>query len=394
MIRLAAALWVAASVFASEFSERRARLKDTTLVVLGLPLADGETRDGYFQDPSFFYLTGIRDPGGALIVRGGESTIYLPRRDAKAESWHGRMLAFEDQPALDATLKPWEEFEADAAKLEGPVATPARSVELLKKLAPQAEIRDAAETMARLRNVKSASELAAIGRAIEATIAAHRTAWRTARPGLFEYELAESMTGIYRRRGCERHAYPPIVGSGPNGLILHYFRNNRRMDSGELVLMDVGAECSGYAADITRTIPVTGKFTPRQREIYQAVLKAERAVIAAAKPGVTMAQLKQIAVDSLNDREEPLGEYLIHGVAHHVGLEVHDAEIKGEPVVAGSVITIEPGVYLPKENMGIRIEDMVLITESGARVLTASLPVEVEEIEREMARLAPTPSAP
>jgi Xaa-Pro aminopeptidase len=178
------------------------------------------------------------------------------------------------------------------------------------------------------------------------------------------------------------------VGSGPNATVLHYFRNDRRMDAGELVLMDVGAECSGYAGDITRTIPVNGKFTPRQRELYNAVLKAEKAVIAAAKPGLTTAQLKKIAVDSLNDREEKLGDYLIHGVSHHIGLDVHDLSIKDAPLTAGAVITVEPGVYLPKEGIGIRIEDMIVVTENGARVLTAALPREAEEIERIMSSRA------
>ena len=169
------------------------------------------------------------------------------------------------------------------------------------------------------------------------------------------------------------------------------------MDSGELVLMDVAAECSMYASDITRTVPVNGKFTPRQRELYDVVLGAQKAAIAAIKPGVMLGSsknkigLQKIAADYIDshgkdEKGNSLGKYFIHGLGHHVGLDVHDATDPALPLEAGMIITIEPGVYLPQEGIGIRIEDVVLVTENGAKVLSSSLPREVNEIEKAMAR--------
>ena len=375
---------------ASDFSDRRAALEDTlkgkSLVVLGLSEEEGDTRDGFFQEPNFYYLTGLKDPGGALVMKNGAATIYLDHRDEKKERWTGKKLAFEDRPDLGSPLKSSDKLEGDLKDITGKLYVLPGGKERLRKLAPKAELEDATPILARMRNVKSPGELSTMQKAIDASIAAHRTSWQTAKPGMFEYQLASAMSGVYFSMGCQRNAYPPIVGSGPNATVLHYFLNSRRMDAGELVLMDVGAECDGYAGDITRTVPVNGKFTPRQRELYDAVLAAENAVIAAAKPGMTPAQLKEIAVKSLDSRKEKLGKYLIHGVSHQVGLEVHDAYVKDDPFPLGSVITVEPGVYIPEEGIGIRIEDMILLTREGAKNLTAALPREADEIEREMAK--------
>ena len=203
------------------------------------------------------------------------------------------------------------------------------------------------------------------------------------------------MVGTYLMDGCRRSAYAPIVGSGPNSTTLHYSRNSRRMDEGEVVVMDVAAECENYASDITRTVPANGKFTARQREIYEIVLGAQRAAIAAVKPGMTLTKktpnnLYQIAYDYINTHGkdlhgEPLGKYFTHGLSHHVGLDVHDESDTTAPLKAGMVITIEPGIYIPEENIGVRIEDVVLVTETGAKVLSGALPVDPDEIERVIA---------
>jgi Xaa-Pro aminopeptidase len=199
------------------------------------------------------------------------------------------------------------------------------------------------------------------------------------------------MTSVYFERGCERHAYPPIVGSGPNSVILHYMTNHRRIDSGEVVVADVGAECSDYASDITRTVPANGKFTPRQREIYEIVLGAQKAAIAAVKPGMRLRadgpSLYQVAYDYINSHGrdlhgQPLGKYFVHGLGHYVGLDVHDPGDYAAPLKAGMVITVEPGIYIPEENIGIRIEDVVVVTADGARVLSAALPREIADIEK------------
>jgi Xaa-Pro aminopeptidase len=204
------------------------------------------------------------------------------------------------------------------------------------------------------------------------------------------------MAATYLDLGCERGAYAPIVASGPNAVYLHYDRNSRRMEGGELLLMDVGAECAGYAADVTRTIPVNGHFTARQRELYDVVLGAQKAVIEAVKPGVTIGRetsnnLNQVASDYFNSHGRDLhgaslGKYFTHGISHHIGLEVHDPSDPAAPLEEGMVISVEPGLYIPEEKIGIRIEDMVLVTRDGARLMTAALPREAADIERLMVK--------
>jgi Xaa-Pro aminopeptidase len=213
---------------------------------------------------------------------------------------------------------------------------------------------------------------------------------------VYEYQVVASMAAVYLDRGCERGAYAPMVTSGPNGVFLHYEINKRRMETGDLLLMDVGAECAGYAADVTRTIPVDGHFTPRQLELYNAVLGAQRAVIELVKPGVTIGRdtpnsLQNVAMAYLNSHGHdlhgrPLGKYFTHGISHHIGLEVHDPADLTAPLEEGNVISVEPGLYIPEEGIGIRIEDMVLVTHDGSRVLSTALPKDAAEIERRMAR--------
>jgi len=195
---------------------------------------------------------------------------------------------------------------------------------------------------------------------------------------------------IHEDAGCETEAYAPIVGSGFNSTVLHYNKLDRQIDGGEVVLMDVAGQYSGYAADVTRTLPADGKFTPRQREIYEIVLGAQNAVIAAIKPGVTLRALQQISMDYINshgkDKEDrTLGRYYIHGISHHIGLNVHDPSGPSRPLETGMVITVEPGIYIPEENLGVRIEDDVLVTPAGSKVLTARLPRSPDEIEKIMA---------
>jgi Xaa-Pro aminopeptidase len=247
-----------------------------------------------------------------------------------------------------------------------------------------------------MRQVKMDTELNLLEKAIEVSVDAHLAAMRLMRPGLYEYQVAARMEYVHKFAGCEREGYAPIVGAGFNSTILHYNKLERRIEDGDVVVLDVGAQCDGYVADITRTLPANGKFSPRQREIYEIVLGAQNAVLAALKPGMRLSRtgpnsLYQIAYDYINthgadQHGRSLGRYFIHGLGHHVGLNVHDAGDPGRPLEPGMVITIEPGIYIPEENLGVRIEDIALITEDGYKLLTARLPRTPEAIEREMAR--------
>jgi len=397
-----------------QYNARRAELSkqlhDGVLVLFGRTEKGEENlRTGFIQEPNFFYLSGWQEPSAVLLVTPSADSqfhdfLFLPHREPDQEKWTGRKIGPDDTDVSQLTgfetVLAAERFESELRKqLEhyARVYTLGEPGTLqIKALAPLREVSDASMMIARLRMHKSSEELALIRNSIDATLEAHRAAWKRAAPGLYEYQVAATMTGVYFDHGCERSAYAPIVGSGPDSTILHYSRNSRRMDRGELLLMDVGAECSGYAADITRTIPVGAPFTKRQKEIYEIVLGAQNAVIAAIKPGVYLSRpypgnLTSIALDYINTHGkdlhgEPLGKYFIHGVSHHVGLEVHDATDFSIPLAEGNVITVEPGIYIPDENIGVRIEDMVLVTKDGAQLLSGALPREANQVEKALGR--------
>jgi Xaa-Pro aminopeptidase len=260
----------------------------------------------------------------------------------------------------------------------------------VKDAAPQSTVKDVSPSVETLRAIKSRGELALLQKAVDASVDAHFAAMKMMHSGLHEYQLAAKMVEIHEEAGCETEAYAPIVGSGFNSTVLHYNKLDRQIDGGEVVLLDVAGQYSGYAADVTRTLPADGKFTPRQREIYEIVLGAQNTALAALKPGVTFRDLQKIAMDYINshgkDKEDrTLGRYYIHGLSHHLGLNVHDPSGPTRPLEAGMVITVEPGIYIPEENIGVRIEDDVLITPTGYKMLTARLPRTVDEIEKIMA---------
>jgi Xaa-Pro aminopeptidase len=381
------------------------KLDDGVLVLFGhTEKGEENIRTGFFQESNFYYLTGWREPGAILLVAPPQddkpyAVLFLPRRHPDQEKWTGRK-AGPDDANIDQltgfdTVLPVESFESELRKqldrYSRIYTVGERSTTELKALAPMRDVSDASQLIARLRMHKSPEELSLIQRSIDATLEAHRAAWKRAAPGDYEYQVAAAMTAVYFDHGCERNAYAPIVGSGPNSTILHYSRNSRRMDRGELLLMDVGAECAGYAADITRTIPVGAPFSKRQREIYEIVLGAQNAVIAAIKPGVPFGDLGKIAREYINTHGkdlhgEPLGKYFTHGIGHHVGLDVHDATDSSQPLAEGNVITVEPGIYIPEENIGIRIEDMVLVTKDGAKLMSGALARDPGEIEKALGR--------
>jgi Xaa-Pro aminopeptidase len=210
---------------------------------------------------------------------------------------------------------------------------------------------------------------------------------------MYEYEIRAIVEGTFLREGAGGWSFPPIVASGPNSCILHYGGYTRRLEAGDLIVLDIGAERGFYAADVTRTFPAGGRFTPRQRQVYEAVLAAQETAIRAIKPGVPFAEINAVArreitaslkrLEVIRDEAE-VGKYFPHGASHGVGLDVHDP-MPADVLAAGMVITVEPGIYLKEEGLGVRIEDDVLVTENGARVLSAGAPRTVAEIESLMA---------
>ena len=396
---------------ADEFRARRTALRqsldDGVLLLRGRAAAyDPVFR--FEQDPNFYYLTGWSEPGAVLLLTPSDEILFLPRHDERQERYSGKRTSAEDADVHGVTgfekVLPIEKLESELdlalsshARMYAPWAETYAGQ--LRARYPFRDVSDATPLIAQLRAKKSEAEIAAIQHATDVSMEAHRAAWKRLAAGQYEYNVAATLLEAFLNAGCEGPAYSPIVGSGPDGAILHYMSNRRRMDRGELVVIDAAAQCDQYASDITRTIPVGGKFTPRQRELYQIVLAAQKAAIAAVKPGAFLSSsglagsgesLTKIARDYMDAHGKdlygkPLGKYFTHDIGHPVGLQVHDPRVDG-PLEAGMVITIEPGVYIPEEQVGVRIEDVVLVTPNGAKVLSAALPKEPDEIEKAVSK--------
>jgi Xaa-Pro aminopeptidase len=412
----------------SVFAERRAKLiaaVNAPVVIFGYT-GHEEANPSYvfLQEENFYYLTGHNEEGAALLLvpesaeqkgwSGPREILYLPPRDLAEEKWNGPRMG-PDDPGIkektgfadvetfaklhDTLVFLAKNFPEIYAELPGPhdegYPHAANWSNWVKGAAPKATLKDVSPAVGTLRAIKSPGELALLTKAIESSIDAHLAAMKMMHTGLYEYQVAAKMVEIHAEAGCETEAYAPIVGSGINSTVLHYNKLDRQIDGGDVVLLDVAGQYSGYAADITRTIPANGKFTPRQREIYEIVLVAQNAALAALKPGMTLGgqgptSLQKIAMDYINSHGKDkdghsLGRYYIHGLSHHIGLNVHDPSGPSRPLEPGMVITVEPGIYIPEENLGVRIEDDVLITPTGYKLLTARLPRSPDEIEKIMA---------
>jgi len=267
----------------------------------------------------------------------------------------------------------------------------------LEEQYPNLTVKSSGSLVSDLRSVKSSAELVLMQKAIDATVSGCVEAMKSCEPGMHEYELQSVIEYCYTRCGCEFYGFPSIVGSGPNTLSYHYDANRRQMNSGELVVMDVGAEYHGYSADVTRTIPVNGTFSPAQKEIYELVLTAQNSAIKEVKSNVPMNASGIKALEVLGEGLVKLGiiqdknevkKYCPHGISHFVGLDVHDVGSR-EKLLPGMVFTIEPGLYIPDSTncdkkywgIGIRIEDDVLVTENGCKVLSKAAPRTIEDIE-------------
>jgi Xaa-Pro aminopeptidase len=415
----------------SEYQARRQKLieqiKDGIVVLLGAREEEfGEV--GRFRQKNYFmYLTGVETPGAFLILAPGKAaleTLFIPPRNPMRERWTGPQIGPGQEAQQKFGIREVASSETFYAKLfdllmnppfrsegsnqprlklytiipKGDLATLTREyqfIEMLRRVAPHVQVVDVSPALDEMRKIKSSSEIALLQKAVDITAEAHREAMLAIRPGAFEYQVQAALEAAFTRNGAERPGFPSIVGSGFNSTVLHYNKNRRRIESGDLVVVDIGAEYNYYTADITRTYPASGRFTHRQREIYQLVLDAQRAAEKAFKPGqTTMAELRQIVVDffrrsQLRDQHgNTLDRYFIHGLGHWLGMDVHDVGDYSKPIPPGSVITIEPGIYIPEENLGVRIEDDYLVTESGLVKMSRNIPSDPDEIERLMREMS------
>ena len=359
------------------------------------------------QDNGFYYLTGIETPDAWMVLLKGEdgsgkTLIYAPVRDPAAEMWTGRQLGMEEmKERTGVTVRPLSDFEAEVmGRLLGPGMTNVyprvylsfgngrgRTRELVEvAMKAGRSLSDVDPLVAKLRLVKDSVELARLRHAINITTEAQREAMKAALPGMYEYELEAVVEYFFRSRGAERVGFPTIVGSGPNSVVLHHDKNRRQMEDGDLVVIDAGAEFGYYTADVTRTFPVSGKFTSRQRKVYELVLATQTIVIDSIHPGRTVWDLERIARSYMRRNSGSLcsggcDRYFAHGLSHWLGMDVHDVGDSTAKLKPGMVLTIEPGIYLAEEGLGVRIEDDVLVTETGHEVLSIAAPRTVEEIE-------------
>lgn len=426
----------ASSVFEARRKQVASMLGDAVLVVFAAPevLRNNDVHFDYRQDSDFYYLTGFDEPDSALVLSGREQTLtmFVRPKDKLRETWDGPRLGVEAaKPHFGATqVLPFSSLTEELPKLllghtrlycrlgERPedeqrilaALRQARRLARRAKLAPS-EFVDTSVILHEMRRVKSATEAALMRKAAEITEEGHRSAMRLAKPGVNEYEVEALLHRVFRERGAERQAYRPIVGSGANATILHYIKNDRVMQDGDLLLIDAGCEFSYYAADVTRTFPVNGKFSPAQKRIYEIVLGAQEQAIAAARPGVVFDDLHAICLRVITEglidlglipgplevalAEERYKPFFMHSTGHYLGMDVHDVGTyslsgKPRPFDPGVVVTIEPGIYIAQDNtdvpaeyrgIGVRIEDDILITASSAENLTANIPKSVADVE-------------
>jgi Xaa-Pro aminopeptidase len=381
---------------------------------------------GYRPDDNFFYLSGWSEPGAALLIVGGANSqdhsyteiLFLPNHNPSQEKWTGPKLGADSPDASKVTgfdhIEVLDNLRSELVRLLPPrkatvftdivagdeISNSTAPLDWLKRanaFPVGVSFQDVRPMLASLRTYKDSGEIERIRHATDASMAAHFAAMRTVKPGMTEREISALMQYEWGKRGCERPAYAPIVGSGFDSTVLHYSDDSGTMQSGDLVVIDAAGEYSMYASDITRTLPVAGKFTARQREIYDIVLGAQQAAAAAFRSG--RSHLRRDQSDSLHDvaynyinthgkdlHGEPLGKYFIHGLGHYVGLNVHDTGDYDVPLGPGAVFTLEPGIYIPEEKLGVRIEDILYVDQDGKLInLTGNLPHTADDVERAMA---------
>jgi Xaa-Pro aminopeptidase len=410
----------------ADYHARRAALAKSldggALILFAPTEAEGPNNlYGFRQEDNFYYLTGWGEPGAALLINSNPymEILFLAEHNVTQEKWTGPKLGPEDPQAGQKTgfdkVESLDKMHDELLKVlpqpratvysdlgaNGQTTASTGPMEWLRRsnsFPNYISFRDAKPLISRLRMVKDAGELQMITRATEASEAAHRAALKAIHPGINEREISALMQYEFGKRGCERPAYAPIVGSGFYSTVLHYSADDRVMQDGDMIVMDVGGEFSMYATDITRTAPANGKFTARQREIYNIVLGAQQAAMQAFQAGKSRLatsrtdpdSLYKVAFDYINSHGkdvhgEPLGKYFIHGLGHHVGLNVHDASDPSIALDKGMVFTLEPGVYIPEEKLGVRIEDMYAVGQDGNLIqLSHDLPRTAEEVEAAM----------
>ena len=407
------------------FAEHRERLYQTlaenTLVIAyaGIPIHTNE--DDYYDfavNSQFFYLTGLERQNTAFLAyKTAEKTreiLFIEEPDPLSERWTGKMPTKEEVRSVSGIedVRYTDKLEDAIGGFMGFCRVDQAYFDLyrcqmndlpdynlvmaerFKQAYPHVILKDLHTACVPLRERKDAEEVERIRKAVDVTRRGLEFVMKNLKPGKMEYQVQADFEYACRRLGAKRQAFPVIAGSGINGCMMHYGTNHCEVQDGSLILLDLGAKVENYCSDITRTYPANGKFSPRQREIYELVLKANEAVAAAAKPGITTRDLNDVACQVLGEGLVAMGmiqdasevdKYYMHSVSHPIGIDVHDISLAGDVLQPGWVISNEPGLYIDEEAIGIRIEDDLLITEDGCEVLSKDIIKDPDLIEAFMA---------
>lgn len=410
------------------YSEHRSalmnKIDNNSIVILFAGNAPKKTGDEVYQftpDRNFYYLTGISEESHIVVLSKFNNEIseklFLKEIDLAKEMWNGKTLRdFEAKEIsgiedtvymnefygyLNRLIKGAEEInlylDLDRQNYCEEDSNGNKFAEVFKGKYPQVIIKNVSSNITPLRMIKSKSEIAEMQRAIDITIDGVESLMKNSKAGMKEYELEAYFDFVCKTNGAKDFAFRTIAAAGKNATTLHYVENNSEIKNDDLILFDLGAQWNFYNADITRTFPVGGKFTDRQKQVYEAVLRVNKAVIEKIKPGVVYKELNAWATDLIAEECIKLGiikekkdvsKYYWHSIGHNLGLDTHDVEPQGRNFVfeEGMVFTVEPGIYISEESIGIRIEDDVLVTADGCEVLTKGMMKEVSEIEAFMKR--------
>lgn len=397
-------------------------MKENSLLILFAGSAPYRSADQVYKftpNRNFYYLTGINEPNVIVTIlktdKEAIETVYVEREDELMAKWVGRAISKDEASEISGikSTKYLDEFDStissyidrrgiskiyldlERQSINIPSTKAQDMANTLRVKYPHLKIKNIFHNIAKLRMVKNDREVELIQKAIGITKEGILAMAKNLTPGMKEYEVEAYFDFKIKSLGASAHAFSTICAAGKNATVLHYEDNNQEAKDGDLILFDLGAEYDYYCSDISRTIPVNGKFTDRQKQIYQIVLNAMKEVEKNTKPGLTLADLNNIAKKALAkgcieigliEKEEEIGKYYFHSVGHSLGLDTHDVWIVDSKLEEGAVITNEPGLYIEEEGIGIRLEDDLLVTKDGCINLSKDIPVEIEDIEALMSK--------
>lgn len=392
-------------------------MKENSLLIMFAGNAPYRSSDQVYKftpNRNFYYLTGINEPNIVVTILKTEKeaieTVYVEREDELMAKWVGRSISKSEASEvsnikftkyldeLDSTISSYIDrrgiekiyLDLERQSIDIPSTKSQDMANVLRVKYPHVKIKNIFNKIAKLRMTKNEKEIELIQKAVDITKEGIVSMAQNITPGMKEYQVEAYFDFKIKTLGASYHAFPTICAAGKNATTLHYEDNNQEAKDGELILFDLGAEYDYYCSDISRTIPVNGKFTDRQKQIYQIVLNAMKEVEKNTKPGITLGNLNDVAKKALAkgcieigliEKEDEIGRYYFHSVGHSLGLDTHDVWVANSKLKEGVVITNEPGIYIEEEGIGIRLEDDLLVTESGCINLSKDIPVEIEDIE-------------